>query len=64
MKHLIIVSILVFSGSAFATDYLVEDGDVFGDWILVDHDTFLMTGGGIRCLWVIGQQQPSKILRP
>ena len=46
MKHLMILLVLLLSSTIFAADYLVEDGDVFGDWILVDHDTFLMTGGG------------------
>ncbi len=46
MKRLIILSVLLLSSTVFATDYLVEDGDVFGVLGLVDHDTFLMTGGG------------------
>ncbi|RKY11554.1 MAG: hypothetical protein DRP65_03905 [Planctomycetota bacterium] len=45
MKHLIILSVLFFAGSAFATDYLIEDGDVFGVLSLYDYDTLLMTGG-------------------
>jgi hypothetical protein len=61
MKRLMFFSVLLLSSTAFATDYLVEDGDVFGDLILVDHDTFLMTGGGIRCLWVTGQPESLKI---
>jgi hypothetical protein len=46
MKRLIILSILVlFVSVSYATDYLIEDGDEFGDWILGDYDTLLMTGG-------------------
>jgi len=45
MKRLIVLSVLIFAGSAFATDYLIEDGDVFGVLSLYDYDTFLMTGG-------------------
>jgi hypothetical protein len=48
MKQLIIMSVLLLSSTAFAIDYLVEDGDVFGSLGLIDHDTLLMTGGGIR----------------
>ena len=47
MKFLnpIIMSVLIFSGSVFATDYLIEDGDDFGSLGLNDYDTFFMTGG-------------------
>jgi len=45
MKRLIVLSVLLFSGSAFATDYLIEDGDHFGVLSLYDYDTFFMTGG-------------------
>ena len=45
MKRLIILSFLFFTSSAFATDYLIEDGDDFGVLSLRNYDTFLMTGG-------------------
>ena len=45
MKYLMILSVLIFAGSAFATDYLIEDGDDFANLGLVDYDTLLMTGG-------------------
>ena len=45
MKRVVILLVLLFSGSAFATDYLIEDGDDFGVLSLFDYDTFLMTGG-------------------
>jgi hypothetical protein len=45
MKCLIIFSTLFFSNFAFATDYEFTWGDEFGSLILLDYDTFLMTGG-------------------
>ena len=45
MKRLLILLVLFFAGSAFATDYLIEDGDDFGELDLLDYDTLLMTGG-------------------
>ena len=43
--NLIIMSVLIFSGSAFATVYNIGPGDEFGVLGLVDYDTLLMTGG-------------------
>ena len=37
--------IFMISLPAWATDYLIEDGDNFANLILVDYDTLLMTGG-------------------
>ncbi len=45
MKRLIILSILILSGSAFAAVYNIGPGDEFGSLTLVDTDTLLMTGG-------------------
>ena len=45
-QRLMILSILFFTSSAFATDYLIEDGDEFGNLTLIEHDSLLMTGGG------------------
>ncbi len=44
-KTIVIIMLVVMSAGAWATDYLVEDGDEFGNLGLIDHDTFLMTGG-------------------
>jgi len=45
MKRLLILLVLFFAGSAFATDYLIEDGDNFWGLELRDYDTLLITGG-------------------
>ena len=45
MKRLIIATVLIFSGSAFAAVYNIGPGDDFGVLSLYDYDTFLMTGG-------------------
>ena len=37
--------VIISSSHARATDYLIEDGDNFGDLDLVNTDTLLMTGG-------------------
>ncbi|MCK5563883.1 MAG: PEP-CTERM sorting domain-containing protein [Planctomycetes bacterium] len=42
---LFILMLVLMSAGAWATDYLVEDGDEFGVLSLRDYDTFLMTGG-------------------
>jgi len=42
---LIIISLLFLAPYAFATDYLVEDGDEFYSIALRNYDTLLMTGG-------------------
>ena len=43
---LIVISLLLFAPYAFATVYNIGPGDDFGNLILVDYDTLLMTGGG------------------
>ncbi len=45
MKRLIILLVLLLSATAFAIDYEFTWGEEFGSLILVDYDTFLMTGG-------------------
>jgi hypothetical protein len=44
-KLILILMLFVLSPVAWATDYLIEDGDDFGNLGLFDYDTFLMTGG-------------------
>ena len=43
--NLIIMSVLIFSGSVFATVYNIGPSDKFGSLTLVDTDTLFMTGG-------------------
>jgi len=45
MKRLMVLSVLIFSGSAFAAIYNIGPGDDFGSLGLVDYDEFYMTGG-------------------
>ena len=45
--NLFIVAVLItFASPLFAIDYLIEDGDEFGNLTLIEHDSLLMTGGG------------------
>ncbi len=45
MKRLIILSILMLSGSTFATVYNIGPGDEFGSLHLDNYDSLIMTGG-------------------
>ena len=53
-KVILILMLVIMSLSAWATDYLIENGDDFGSLTLVDYDTFLMTGGEGEELFLSG----------
>ena len=42
----IVVILITFASPLFAIDYLIEDGDEFGNLTLIEHDSLIMTGGG------------------
>ena len=44
-KIILLLMLFLISQATWATAYVVGPGDEFGNWIIDDYDTFLMTGG-------------------